>query len=257
MNKKYFLISLFLVGLLIPIFRVFAENEAVNLSSRCVFDDKFKELQNVLENKDSDYLTRYNQELRLRKEILSKILDCLISDSENYKITLLNLNITKPAVSDLRKILINDLDKTIDYFNFRKSQVQNLNLDGLKYTARSLKEDRESRFIPLNQKINVFILWNKNEELFNLAQNRINEINKTIKLFKFGESEEIQSLFNNVSDKLKIALERHNNAWNAIDNFDYEKSNALIQESLNNLLDAYSLLYDLSKKIADLMLISK
>lgn len=255
MNKRHFLIILFLFGILtLPIFKVFAENEIIN-SSSCVFDDKLKNLQNILENKDLDYLARYNQELNLRKEILSNILNCLILDAQNYKNILLNLNITKPVVADLRKTLINDLDKTIDYYNFRKSQIQNLSLDGLKYTARSLKEDRDSRFMSLNQKINSFILWNKNEELFNLAQNRINEINKTIKILKLDENEEIQLLFNNTGDKLKIALDKHNNTWNAIDNFNYEKSNILIQESLNNLLEVYNLLYNLSKKITVLMTI--
>ncbi|MGB9608873.1 MAG: hypothetical protein ACPL3E_00685 [Minisyncoccia bacterium] len=257
MNKKYLSIILFGVIFLSSFLKVFAENNNQNQTLSCFFDDKVKELQAVLENKDLDYLSQYNQELKLRKEILLNILDCLILEAQNYKNTVLGINISKTAVGDFRKKLINELDKEIDYLNFRKSQIQNLSLEGLKYTAKSLKEDRQSRFLPLNQVINNFILWNKNEELFNLAENRIDEISKIIKIFKPDENEEIKSLFEDFSSKFKLAVNKHNEAWNAIDAFDNEKSSLLIQDSLNNLLEVYKLIYDFSKKTSVLMSIPK
>ncbi|MCS6789290.1 MAG: hypothetical protein NZ484_01885 [Patescibacteria group bacterium] len=240
--KKNILIFISLVLIFVPFYNSFGQN------TNCIFDSKIKELQDFLNNQNLDYLTRYNKELSLRKEILSNIFECLILESKNYIDVLNKLNIVKPAVGEMRNKLINELNKSIDYYKFRKDQIQSLSLDGLKYTAKSLKEDRESKFIPLNKIINNFILWNKNEELFNLAQNRVIEIEKIINILKSKNNQEIENLFNDIVQKLKISLNKHNNAYNAIDSFDYDKASNLIQESLSDLLDVYKLIYDLSKK---------
>lgn len=257
--KKFFLIFINLI-LLAPFF-VFGQVKNQNLinqnNSECVFDSKIEELKSISEDQNLDYLIRYNKEIELRKEILLNIFKCLISESKNYISVLEKMNITKPAVVDMRIKLINELNKTIDYYEFRKAQVYNLSLDGLKYTAKSLKEDRESRFIPLNQKINDFILWNKNEELFNTAKNRISDVEKVIKIFKPEDNQEIRDLLNDILNKLELALNKHNEAWNAIDLSTDKKSSILIQESLSELLNVYNLLYDLSKKTIALMGITK
>lgn len=255
---KFLLISI----VIFFIFPIIAVGQIDNLSvdknnQKCILDFKLKELQEVLGNQSLDYLSRFNKEIELRKEILKSIFDCLILEAKNYIVILEKLNITKPAVADMRSKLINELNKSIDYYQFRKSQISNLSLEGLKYAAKSLKDDREARFTPLNQTVNDFILWNKNEEFFNLAKNRILDIEKTIKIFKPEENKEIKDLFSNILNNFKLALNKHNEAWNGIDEFNHEKASNLIQESLSDLLGVYNLIYNLSKKTIDLISIKQ
>ena len=225
--------------------------------NQCVFDAKFKELENVLKNPDPDYLKQYNQELSLRKELLSDVLNCLITNNSNLKDNLNQLNITNSLAGDIKNKIIKKLDEAQEYYEFRKNRVNDLSIEGLKYTAYSLKTDRESRFIPIENIAEDFILWNKNNELFSFAQKRYDEMNKSIQIFKPEENESIKSALDDAQKKLNDALEKHNLALNAISDFNHDEAKDLINQSLEGLLDVYKAFYDLSQKAISLMKINK
>jgi len=225
--------------------------------NQCVFDAKFKELENILKNPDPDSLKQYNQELSLRKELLSDVLNCLITNNSNLKDNLNQLNITNSLAGDIKNKIIKKLDEAQEYYEFRKNRVNDLSIEGLKYTAYSLKTDRESRFIPIENIAEDFILWNKNNELFSFAQKRYDEMNKSIQIFKPEENESIKSALDDAQKKLNDALEKHNLALNAISDFNHDEAKDLINQSLEGLLDVYKAFYDLSQKAISLMKINK
>jgi len=225
--------------------------------NQCVFDAKFKELENILKNPDPDSLKQYNQELSLRKELLSDVLNCLITNNSNLKDNLNQLNITNSLAGDIKNKIIKKLDEAQEYYEFRKNRVNDLSIEGLKYTAYSLKTDRESRFIPIENIAEDFILWNKNNELFSFAQKRYDEMNKSIQIFKPEENESIKNALDDAQKKLNDALEKHNLALNAISDFNHSEAKDLINQSLEDLLDVYKTFYDLSQKAISLMKINK
>jgi hypothetical protein len=225
--------------------------------NQCVFDAKFKELENILKNPDPDSLKQYNQELSLRKELLSDVLNCLIVNNSNLKDNLNQLNITNSFTRDIKNKIIKKLDEAQEYYEFRKNRVNGLSIEGLKYTSYSLKTDRESRFIPIENIAEDFILWNKNNELFSFAQKRYDEMNKSIQIFKPEENESIKSALDDAQKKLNDALEKHNLALNAISDFNHNEAKDFINQSLEGLLGVYKIFYDLSQKAMSLMKINK
>jgi len=225
--------------------------------NQCVFDAKFKKLENILKNPDPDYLKQYNQELNLRKELLSDVLNCLIINNSNLKDNLDKLDVNNSFSGDTKNKIIKKLDEAQEYYEFRKNRVNSLNIEGLKYTAYSLKIDRESRFIPIEKIAEDFILWNKNNELFSFAQKRYGEINKSIQIFKPEENENIKNALDDAQKKLIDALEKHNLALNAISDFNHNEAKDLINQSLEGLLDVYKAFYDLSQKAISLMKLNK
>jgi len=226
-------------------------------NNQCVFDAKFKELENILKNPDPDYLKQYNQELNLRKELLYDVLTCLMENNSNLKDNLNKLNVNNSFAGDTKNKIIKKLDEAQEYYEFRKNRVNGLSIEGLKYTAYSLKTDRESRFIPIEKIAEDFILWNKNNELFSFAQKRYDEINKSIQIFKPEENENIKNTLDDAQKKLNNALEKHNLALNAISDFNHDEAKDLINQSLENLLDVYKAFYDLSQKAISLMKLNK
>jgi len=258
MKKNFFFIlSLILFwGLfLIKSFISFANDSVLN--EKCIFDSKVKELENVLQNPDPDYLKQYYLELNLRREILSNVLDCLIANTLSLKDNLSQINITNSFGGEIRNKIIKKLNEAQEYYEFRRDRVSDLTKDGLKYTAYSLKIDRESRFIPVENIVQDFILWNKNNELFLFAQKRFEEINKAIQIFKPEENEDIRNLLNNTQEKLAPAFEKHNLALNFISDFNHNEAKEFINQSLEGLLDVYKTFYDLSQKAISLIKINK
>ena len=258
MKKNFFFIlSLILFwGLfLIKSFISFANDSVLN--EKCIFDSKVKELENILQNPDQDYLKQYYLELNLRREILSNVLDCLIANTQSLKENLNKINIKNSFEEDIKSKIIKKLNEAQEYYEFRKNKVSGLTKEGLKYTAYSLKIDRESRFIPVEDIAQDFILWKKNDELFLFAQKRYDEINKAIQIFKPEENESIKNALDDAQKKLNDALEKHNLALNVISDFNHNEAKDLINQSLEGLLDVYKTFYDLSQKAISLMKINK
>lgn len=225
--------------------------------NQCVFDAKFKELENILKNPDPDYLKQYNQELNLRKELLYDVLTCLMTNNSNLKDNLNKLNVNNSFAGDTKNKIIKKLDEAQEYYEFRKNRVNGLSIEGLKYTAYSLKTDRESRFIPVENIAGDLILWNKNNELFLFAQKRYDEMNKSIQIFKPEENKEIKNSLDIAQKKLDDALVKHNSALNAISDFNHDEAKTLMNQSLESLLNVYQSFYELSQKAINLMKINK
>lgn len=251
MNKfkkfKFIFLILFLLVFLNFNYIKAANNDIVNQASAdensCVFGEDFLKLKNIMDNPDLDYLTQYNLEMDLRKKLLNQLFDCFIERTKNLKNTISDLNKNK-----LFDILNKKLDDALSYYTFKKQQINGLSLEGLKYTGKSLNEDRVNNFAKTENIALDFILWLKNNELFNLAEARKNDISKAISLFRPDENEEIKKLFDESIDKFNIAKQNHNLALETIINFDHEKASNLIQNSLTNLLEVYKNFYELSKK---------
>jgi hypothetical protein len=225
--------------------------------NQCVFGAKFKELENILKNPDPDYLKQYNQELNLRKELLYDVLTCLMTNNSNLKDNLNKLNVNNSFAGDTKNKIIKKLDEAQEYYEFRKNRVNGLSIEGLKYTAYSLKTDRESRFIPVENIAGDLILWNKNNELFLFAQKRYDEMNKSIQIFKPEENKEIKNSLDIAQKKLDDALVKHNSALNAISDFNHDEAKTLMNQSLESLLNVYQSFYELSQKAINLMKINK
>lgn len=248
----------FIIVLLGAIIILSSQNSLAQTSETrdvCFFNEKIQKLKIVLEDKSLDELSRYNQEFNLRKETLESVIDCLIYEAENYKSILNNLNIKKPEILDFKQILIKKLNEQLDYYYFRKKLISQLNLEGIKYTAYSIKEEKNIRFLPLNSTINNFILWNKNDELFELAKNRLTEIQKTIQVLKTENNEDFKKLTDEAINNLNNATQNHNQAYQAIISWENERVYNLIQESLTELLSAYNSFFKISQKFVSLMTI--
>lgn len=253
--KKVFVIVLFGATIILSSQNSFAQT--TEAQGACFFNEKVQKLKNVLEDKNLnlDDLTRYNQEFNLRKEILESVLDCLIYEAESYKSILNDLNIKKPEDLNFKQILIKKLNEQLDYYYFRKKLISQLTLEGIKYTAYSIKEERSGRFLPINSTINNFILWNKNDELFELAKNRASEIQKTMQVLKIEKGEDFKKLFDEAINNLDSAIQKHNQAYEAIIAWKNEWAYNLIQESLQELLSTYNSFFEISQKFVSLMTI--
>ncbi len=251
MNKfkkfKFIFLILFLLFLLGFNYTKAADSGVISHAlaneNTCVFGEDFLKFKNIMDNPNSDYLTQYHLEMDLRKKLLNQLFDCFIGRTKNLKNTINDLN--KNRIFD---VLNKKLDDALSYYTFRKQQVNGLSLEGLKYTTKSLNEDRANNFSKTENIALDFILWLKNNELFNLAESRKNDISKAISLFKPDENEEIRKLFDESIDKFNISKQNHNLALEAIINFEHEKASNLIQNSLTGLLEVYKNFYELSKK---------
>lgn len=216
----------------------------------CNFENQFKELAGVREANNLDYLPTLLAELRIRKELLRKVLDCAISEAEDLRASLAALKSIPPEMELLRDRLYERIGETKDYYQMQQSRLNELGIQGTKDMAKSIKEWRLTQYASLANGATQLIIWTKNQELFQAAQKRFQDIKQTVRFFNLLDNSEMKDLLTKATERLAKARSINEAAKEALNRFDFsENSLGLIKDSLEELSETYQLFFELSKTI--------
>ncbi len=216
----------------------------------CNFEDQLKELAGIQESNNPDYLAALMAELRVRKNLLRSILDCSIAEAEGLRAPLAALKPNSPDIELLRNRFYERIGETKDYYQMQQSRINDLGIQGTKDMAKGVKEWRLNQYASLADGATQLIIWMKNQELFQAAQKRFEDIKQTVRFFNLVDNTEMRELLAKAAESLDKAQSANEAAKEALNRFAAsENSLGLIKDSLEALSETYQIFFDLSKVI--------
>lgn len=215
--------------------------------TRCDFGAGVGKLAEIKAAPASDYPESVRMELAARKELLYSVLDCLITETEELKKEVDGL----PDGEDTAGIKKEAVGKIMDaraYLERQKGQIQNLGIQGSKNLAREIRNWRDNSYAQLENEANNLKIWSGNQSLFEIAGNRLQQIQQTVRLLKLLENDEIRSMYEKSETSLETAGRIHRRALQNIKSYrSQEEIAASLKDSLEALSQTYKDFLDLSQ----------
>ncbi len=208
----------------------------------CEFQSDLKQLSSAETNSSSDIQT----ELAIRRNLLNQIIDCAINDAAKLQSNIKSLSINIPEIKDIQNRLVSKFDEIINYYSYQKTLVNNLGVEGSKRFAINLKDWRASNYTPLAGLGANFEIFSKNQELVQTTENRLNQMEITVRALKLTDYETIRTSLKDAENNFRQAKEYNNQAENVFKRLgqpDYLP--ILMKSSLEYLKNVYQNFFDI------------
>lgn len=239
-------------GLILGAFLVFLKTTAPAIAQKedgCDFRASVDTLKATRENSLGS-LEEVRRELALRKKLLNSILDCAVQDTDSLRAKLNGTAVDTTDAMTIRDKFIGEVSDAIAYYENQRTRINDLGLRGTQDFSKSLYEWRVVHFAPLWKKVENFSIWSNNQKLFQITQNRLNQVNQTVRILKLVDNEEIQDLFQEAKNSFRSAQEEN---LKARDGFRAETNPddalVLIKLSLESLAKTYENFFNLSQTV--------
>ncbi|MEK7195395.1 MAG: hypothetical protein AAB655_01735 [Patescibacteria group bacterium] len=217
--------------------------------------EKFGELKSIRENPALDYAQATKQELELRKELLRETLGCITKEAADMKSKLDDVNTSDDAAKKIKVQLSRVIEDAIGYYGLQKTQIDNLGLQGSKDFSKNLLAWREGNYKPAAQLASNFIIWSENQNVFETASIRIDQVKRTVELLRVAKIDDyakIQNLWTGIQGEFDGAARYNQRAEESILSFaPADESSELIKLSLRTLSDTYNKLFELMKTVSE------
>ena len=174
---------------------------------------------------------------------------------------------TKAKLSEIRlgdqenKIIqnqfLNQLNVIVNYYQNQKLKIDDLGIRGSEDLARDIKEWRANTYLPLANEAISFLIWIKNRDLIKTTEQRLGQVNQTIKNLKVSDNENIQSLLEKSRLNIETAKVGSLEAKKIFQDFPpspKSSSLAFIKISLESLAKAYQNFFDITDAIKKILL---
>lgn len=123
-----------------------------------------------------------NQELVLRKQLLSQTITCATQDAQALQVTLTAISLP-PGVTDAAVIqsqLSGEIDNAITFYNLESAKLNGAGVSATEAIASQMLDWRAANYLPLEGDVNNFALWAENQVLFQTAQNRLTQTTQVV-----------------------------------------------------------------------------
>jgi hypothetical protein len=193
----------------------------------CDFTKPTHELQN-LKGEASSTL----KELTLRQNLLYGILDCLTSSTEAMKLNYDSLPYLQNGLN-LKTRFLDQLSGNLFYYGEKRKVIDGADIARTKLLAKELLDWKKSHENDLSR-ASYFLLWLKNQDFLNLAQDRATQIDG-LKLSSknrdnLTQAKGLLAAAGSLNSSAQESLER---------NSPPKESLALVKQSLQKMLDSY------------------
>lgn len=222
----------------------------------CNFQSQFEELVDVKNNAKLDDLQRIRVELKIRKDILNNILACAIQDVLSTKAKLVEIRPSDEENKIIQNQFLNQLNVIVNYYQNQKFKIEDLGIQGSEDLARDIKEWRANTYLPLANEATNFLIWIKNRDLIKTTEQRLGQVNQTIKNLKVSGNENIQSLLEKSRLNIETAKVGSLEAKKIFQDFPpspKSSSLAFIKISLESLAKAYQNFFDIMDVIKKML----
>lgn len=217
----------------------------------CDFQNGLQELSQKEDSYRNDgSLDNLRSELAARKTVISQVLDCAIGDAATLQSGIASLSINDSDIKNIQNRLLSKFDDAINYYRFQKTLINDLGIEGSKRFSRSLKEWRASSYEPFAELGTNFVIFAKNQELFQTTGNRLNQIKRTLQALKLTDNETVQGLLRSAEDSFGKAKEDNSRAEEIFKRLSWPNdSSSLIKSSLEYLKETYQNFFDIRNEV--------
>lgn len=237
-----------LIAILIPaVISGYFAAPRLRAASACEFQNSLQKLsqaqENTLANDSSDNI---RIELSFRKAILGQIIDCAANDAVAMQSTIKSLSVQDSDIKNIQNRFASKFDDVINYYHSQKTLVGDLGIEGSKKFSANFKEWKHSNYEPLFELGTNFIIFSKNQELMRTAENRLDQIKRTLQTLSLTDNETVRKLLQNAEDNFRKAKGANDQAQEVFRLANWPNdSSALITSSLGYLKETYQNFFDI------------
>jgi hypothetical protein len=194
------------------------------------------------------------QELTVRKALLAQTITCAQTEVTSLQATLMEATDTA-GTANVQSQLSSDLDGASDFYAMEASKLNGVGLSGSKEIASEILAWRAGTYMPLEGKINNYLLWIQNQPLFDTAQTRMDQTQNAVAFLESASADpDLQSSFNAAYADFQTAKQENTAAENALaQSLAPSQSLALIKQSLDSLSSTYQDFFAISDAIKALL----
>jgi hypothetical protein len=203
---------------------------------------------------EHDYLDTLRAELTVRRSLLAGILQCAAQNTAQLAAGLQALPPSSPDIETLRQQYLGKLADIARYYAFQETRISDLGLQGSRNFAYDLREWRRSNDAPVSAATIDLILWLKNQPLFKTAQDRIDQIGRTVSAFKLADNNNLEDSFTAAQQSFQDAKQLNDAAHQALAHFSTtDDPLPLIKQSLETLSDTYQRFSDMGDLVKTIL----
>lgn len=231
-------------------FSFFAKGHALAETGCNLTPEQFEQLKNLQSGSVPDDRGKIREELNLRKSLLKSVVDCAINETESLKESFSAIKISDEETRSLQNQFLPWFSDMLNYYDLQKGLIGDLGLQGSKEFAKNFQTWRAGNFKPTAKLVADFILWSQNQELMQIAENRLSQMKRGVEIFGLGLNEEIRNGLADSEKEFKNAKSLNDGVKEKIRSYDSSDGTLdLIRSSLEALSSAYKKLFDLAEKI--------
>ncbi|MDP2598366.1 MAG: hypothetical protein Q8P49_00880 [Candidatus Liptonbacteria bacterium] len=213
---------------------------------------EFDALLAVQNDPKLSYLDELRAELRLRKSLLSKTVDCAIQRASALKAELKATPVADEEMRNAQTRMMNRIDDVLTYYSLEREKIPDLGLEGSKRFASNLEAWRAGNYAPITRTTSNIMLWSGNQNLIAIAKSRMNQMGYTIGLLNLIGNNGLQELWNGAQESFKTTLSLNREAHDALINSGGGSQTLdLIKSSLGALSDTYQKLFELGNALTN------
>jgi hypothetical protein len=194
------------------------------------------------------------QELAVRKQLITETIACAQTEVATLQNTLTNAT-TTGGTEDIQSQLLSDLSGASNFYNIEAVKLDGVGLAGSKAIVREIIAWRAGTYVPLEGKVNNYLLWTQNQPLFDTAQSRMEQTQRAVSFMESASADPgLQDAFNAAYASFQAAKDQNAAAKNALEqSLAPAQSLALIKQSLDSLSDTYQKFFAVSDAIKVLL----
>lgn len=194
------------------------------------------------------------QELVVRKQLLSQTITCAQIQVSSLGATLAAATTTY-GTANVQSQLLSDLVGASDFYTIEASKLNGVGLAGSKEVASEILAWRAGTYVPLEGKINNYLLWTQDQPLFNTAQVRMDQTQNAVDFLEgTSASPDLQNAFNAAYASFQSAKAQNAAAESALaQSLAPDQSITLIKQSLDSLSSTYEGFFAVSDAIKALL----
>ena len=186
------------------------------------------------------YFEEIQQELALRKKLVGQTIACADQDVQSLQTTLKGVSVDDHS-QVLQSQFLGKLSDATNYYAIELTKLNSSGIAGTQAIAKEILDWRKNSFVPLTEQISNFILWTKNQPLFDTAQTRIDQTSRAVTFLESASSNtDLQTAFNASLASFNTAQSQNAAAKASLSQISSaDESLSLIKESLDSLSTTY------------------
>ncbi len=235
-------------------FAVFARLPMARAADNCgISKDDIAAIQAIQSNPNLGYLDEINQELAARKNLLSKTITCAKNDAQSLRATMAGASVSA-ADENIKSQLLGNIDVAIDYYNLELGKLNDSGIKETEQIAQEVLSWRASTYVQLAGRVDNFILWSENQNLFETASARMAQITPMVSFLSQTNNSDLANAFSAAQTSFAAAKNENASARSAIvQSLSSDQTLGVIKQSLQSLSDTYQNFFNVSDIIQKLL----
>jgi hypothetical protein len=239
-----FMVPIFigLVFVLLPTVRAHAADDSASTCS--IMQTDIDAIHAIQIDPTLSYSVEITKELAARKALLNRVIACAQNEVESLQQGLQAVSPADASVRSIQSGLAGQLNDVTNYYGIEQGKVAGVGLNGSQQIAKDLLDWRSSDLLPLEARISGFIVWSRNQALFDAAVVRMTQAGRVVSFLSSTNNADLASAYYSAQTSFREAQTENVAAENALAQSQQADQVALlVQQSLKSLADTYQGLF--------------